>query len=124
MNSKLNKIYKLIGAAFVAVLFAISPVNAKVANTDLNKNQSVELTSESESQKNKAQVTVKGMVCAFCAQGIRKKFESEKSVKKIEVSLESYQVSLEFHPGQALKDEKITELLKDAGYGVDKIEWI
>jgi mercuric ion binding protein len=124
MKTKLNRTYSLTGVVFMALIFAVNPISTQALSVLLGGNQSVALASESQSKKNKAQITVKGMVCAFCAQGIRKKFESEKSVQKINVSLEDYRVSLEFHPNQALSDEKITELLKDAGYGVEKIEWI
>ncbi|MBK9294505.1 MAG: cation transporter [Oligoflexia bacterium] len=62
------------------------------------------------------QVGVKGMVCAFCAQGIEKKFKGEPAVEKIKVSLEKKYVKLTFKDGQKLSKEKISELLKDAGY--------
>lgn len=61
-------------------------------------------------------VGVKGMVCAFCAQGIEKKFKAEPSVEKIQVSLENKFVKLSFKDGQRLSNEKITEILKDSGY--------
>lgn len=61
-------------------------------------------------------VGVKGMVCAFCAQGIEKKFMSQPEVSKIEVSLENKYVKLKFKEGKSLTKDKITELLKDAGY--------
>ncbi len=61
-------------------------------------------------------VGVKGMVCAFCAQGIEKKFKAQPEVEKIEVSLENKFVKLNFKDGKRLSKEKITEILKDAGY--------
>lgn len=67
-------------------------------------------------QSNEMKVGVKGMVCAFCAQGIEKKFMSQKEVAKVEVSLENKFVKLTFKEGQTLSKEKISELLKDAGY--------
>lgn len=68
------------------------------------------------------QVTVKGMVCSFCAQGIKKKFSSEEAVGKIDVSLENHLVALELKDGKDLPDEKISSLLKDAGYTVESIQ--
>lgn len=65
---------------------------------------------------NEMKVGVKGMVCAFCAQGIEKKFMSQKEVSKVEVSLEKKYVKLTFKDGQSLSKDKISELLKDAGY--------
>ncbi len=67
-------------------------------------------------------VTVNGMVCSFCAQGIKKKFTAEDAVDKINVSLEKHQVSLAMKDGKSLTDDRITSLLKDSGYSVEKIE--
>lgn len=61
-------------------------------------------------------VGVKGMVCAFCAQGIEKKFMAQPEVAKVEVSLANKFVKLNFKDGKRLTNEKITELLKDSGY--------
>lgn len=61
-------------------------------------------------------VPVKGMVCAFCAQGIEKKFMAQEEVAKVEVSLANKFVKLTFKEGKRLPEEKIAELLKDAGY--------
>ena len=61
-------------------------------------------------------VSVKGMVCAFCAQGIEKKFMAEPEVAKVEVSLANKYVKLNFKDGKRLPKEKITEILKDSGY--------
>lgn len=69
----------------------------------------------------KKSITVKGMVCSFCSQGITKKFK-EAGVKSVDVSLEKHLVELELKEGQKLTDEEITAHLKDAGYGVEKIE--
>ena len=68
---------------------------------------------------NELKVGVKGMVCAFCAQGIEKKFKSQKEVDSIQVSLENKFVKLKFKDGQRLSNEKIAELLKAAGYEAD-----
>ncbi|WP_413287507.1 heavy-metal-associated domain-containing protein [Bdellovibrio sp. HCB337] len=61
-------------------------------------------------------VGVKGMVCAFCAQGIEKSFMSQKEVAGIDVSLANKFVKIKFKDGQTLSHEKITQLLKDSGY--------
>ena len=59
----------------------------------------------------KIDITVKGMVCSFCSQGITKKFKEE-GVKSVNVDLEN----------QKLPQEKIQKILTDSGYGVEKIE--
>lgn len=68
------------------------------------------------------QVTVKGMVCGFCAQGITKKFNAESAVRKVDVSLKNKLVTLDLKDGQNLTDNRIETLLKESGYNVEKIE--
>ena len=67
-------------------------------------------------------VSVKGMVCAFCAQGITKKFKAEPAVSKVDVSLEKKIVTIDLKDGQDISDEKINSILTDSGYNVEKIE--
>jgi copper chaperone CopZ len=67
-------------------------------------------------------VSVKGMVCGFCAQGIQKKFSQEDAINSVKVSLSSHLVDLKLKDGKDIPDEKITAILKDAGYTVEKIE--
>ncbi len=69
----------------------------------------------------KIDVTVKGMVCSFCSQGITKKF-TEEGVKSVHVDLDKHLVSLELNDGQKLAADRIEKILKDSGYGVEKIE--
>ena len=67
-------------------------------------------------------VSVKGMVCGFCAQGISKKLKSEAAVEKVDVSLETKLVTIDLKDGQELSDGAIETILKDSGYNVEKIE--
>lgn len=69
----------------------------------------------------KIEITVKGMVCSFCSQGITKKFKEE-GVKNVNVDLGKHLVSLELQDNQKLEKEKIEKILTDSGYGVEKIE--
>lgn len=61
-------------------------------------------------------VGVKGMVCAFCAQGIEKSFKKQPEVEKIKVSLENNFIVITFKDGQIMPHFRIAALLKDAGY--------
>ena len=61
-------------------------------------------------------VGVKGMVCAFCAQGITKKFQALPEVEKVDVSLTDKKVTLTYKEGKSLPHEKIETLLKESGY--------
>jgi len=67
-------------------------------------------------------VSVNGMVCDFCAQGIKKKFSQENAVSATEVNLSDKLVTLKLKNGQVLDDIKITKLLEEAGYTVVAIK--
>ena len=67
-------------------------------------------------------VSVNGMVCGFCAQGINKKLTKTGLVEKVNVDLEKKLVSFSTLPGKELNDESITKLITEAGYSVVKIE--
>lgn len=62
------------------------------------------------------EVGVNGMVCAFCAQGIEKNFKAQPEVSNIKVSLENKKIAITYKDGKKLSDDKITQILKDAGY--------
>jgi copper chaperone CopZ len=68
------------------------------------------------------QVAVDGMVCSFCAQGIKKKLSAEPSVEKVDVILSKGRVKIETRKDQDLPDERIRAILTDAGYKAAKIE--
>ena len=70
----------------------------------------------------RVEVKVKGMVCSFCAQGIKKKFSGNEAVSKIEVNLDDKWVRLDLGDGKKLGDEDIKKSIKDSGYDVVSIE--
>lgn len=72
-------------------------------------------------QANQISVTVNGMVCGFCAQGIAKKFNAEPAVKKVDVSLEKKLVVVDLKEGKNLDDQSIERIFKESGYNVEKI---
>ena len=67
-------------------------------------------------------VKVSGMVCSMCAQGIKKKFTALDAVKDINVNLDNKFVQIQTKDGQDVSDDKINELIKEAGYNVANIE--
>lgn len=69
-----------------------------------------------------ARVSVNGMVCAFCAQGIKKNFAAKEAVEKVDVNLDQKIVSLNFRKDKSLTDDEITDVIKRAGFAVSKIE--
>lgn len=67
-------------------------------------------------------IHVNGMVCGFCAQGIDKKLRQESSVQDVKVDLGQKIVSVQTKSGQTLSDEKVTDIIKNAGFEVRSIE--
>jgi copper chaperone CopZ len=69
-------------------------------------------------------VTVNGMVCAFCAQGIEKGLMSMPAAKLVFVDLKKKVVAIEAKDGQKLDPKKIKAEITDAGYDVVKLETV
>jgi mercuric ion binding protein len=67
-------------------------------------------------------ISVKGMVCAFCAQGITKKFKARPDVESVDVSLEKKLVTVRTKADADITDQQLTSLLTESGYNVEKIE--
>jgi copper chaperone CopZ len=71
-----------------------------------------------------AKVTVNGMVCAFCAQGIEKTIAKMPQTKAVYVNLDKRIVAVEPKDGQKLDMAKIKAGIVDAGYDVIKTETV
>ncbi len=71
---------------------------------------------------NSIKVTVNGMVCSFCAQGIEKRISKMGATKDVLVDLKKKTVAVEAKDGQALDAKAISAEIVDAGYDVVKIE--
>ena len=67
-------------------------------------------------------VTVNGMVCSFCAQGIEKKMKALNETKDVYVGLKNRLVVVEVKEGLTLSQDVIKKIIKDAGYEVKSIE--
>ena len=61
-------------------------------------------------------IKVKGMVCAFCAQGIERNFAKEEAVESTRVDLDKMLVYLRFKEGKILATEKIEKIITGAGF--------
>ena len=66
-------------------------------------------------------VMVRGMVCAFCAQGITKKFNAIPSVESVKVDLDNKMVKITPKQGKDVADEEITKAITTSGFNVEKI---
>lgn len=80
------------------------------------------LTMQSAFAVTSIQAEVNGMVCAFCAKGIAKKLNAMPETKASFVDLKSRVVVLELKEGQDVAVEKFTQVIKEAGYSVAKVE--
>lgn len=69
-------------------------------------------------------VTVNGMVCSFCAQGIEKSISKMDETKAVFVDLKNKVVIVEAKEGKTLNEKLISQEIKDSGYDVVKIETI
>ncbi len=67
------------------------------------------------------QVTVDGMVCSFCAQGIEKKMKAQAGTDKVFVSLEKQTTLVALKDGKDITDAVIKAEITDAGYVVKSI---
>ena len=71
---------------------------------------------------NTTRVTVNGMVCAFCAQGIEKRLFRLPATKAVFVDLKQKIVAVEAKEGMSLDQKLLQSEIVDAGYDVVKLE--
>ena len=69
-----------------------------------------------------AVVSVKGMVCDFCAQGIEKTFKKDKTVAKIDVDLNKGKVFIAYQMNTKIDFEKIKKMIVSNGQNATKLQ--
>jgi cation transport ATPase len=67
-------------------------------------------------------LTVNGMVCAFCAQGIEKRLTALPQTQAVYVNLGKKLVAVQARPGQTLDTAKVRAEISEAGFDVTKVE--
>src|ERR1700754_728915 len=67
------------------------------------------------------ELTVNGLVCGFCAQGIEKTLRRNAATDDVFVSLENRLVAVATKPDADIPDEVLRKALQDAGYDVKAI---
>ena len=118
--------------SFIVTLFIISVQNFATEDVSSQKNihpqshiSSTEniTTTQNKTLTTNSQITVyvNGMVCSFCAQGVKKSFQNHKSVQSVNVSLEKKSVELILEEDKSITDIQITEIINDAGYNIEEI---
>jgi copper chaperone CopZ len=83
---------------------------------------SVLLTAAAAAGAATTKITVNGMVCAFCAQGIEKRLTALPQTQGVYVNLARKIVAVEAKPGQSLDEAKLRAEIRDAGYDVVAVE--
>ena len=66
-------------------------------------------------------MTVNGLVCGFCAQGIEKTLRKNPATAEVLVSLENRLVAVTTKEGADIADEELRTALTNAGYDVKAI---
>jgi copper chaperone CopZ len=67
-------------------------------------------------------ISVNGMVCNFCAQGIEKRLTAMPQTKEVYIDLKQKIVVAQAKDGQPYDNAKLKSEIEDAGYEVVKIE--
>ncbi|HKS58165.1 MAG TPA: heavy-metal-associated domain-containing protein [Steroidobacteraceae bacterium] len=67
------------------------------------------------------ELTVNGLVCGFCAQGIEKTLRRNAATDDVFVSLENRLVAVATKPDADIPDDELRKALKNAGYDVKAI---
>jgi cation transport ATPase len=67
-------------------------------------------------------LTVNGMVCAFCAQGIEKRLTALPQTQAVYVNLGQRIVAVQAKAGQTLDEATLRREVTEAGYDVVKLE--
>src|ERR1700688_811546 len=68
------------------------------------------------------EMTVNGLVCAFCAQGIEKKLKKFPATAEVVVNLEHRLVAVSLKDGQDIADADLRKALTGAGYTIKSID--
>jgi mercuric ion binding protein len=79
------------------------------------------LTVSASSMAATIEMTVNGLVCAFCAQGIEKKLKKFPATAEVVVNLEHRLVAVALKDGLDIPDADLRKALTDAGYTVKSI---
>ena len=69
-------------------------------------------------------LSVSGMVCAFCAQGIEKRLKALPEAGPLYINLSQKVVVVEAKPGQQLNVDKLKAEVKEAGYEVTQAQTV
>jgi copper chaperone CopZ len=75
-----------------------------------------------ESSGTVVQLTVDGLVCNFCAANIDKSFHKLPEVQDVYVNLAAKTVLLRLKPGASFSEEKVKEIVVNAGFNLREVK--
>jgi copper chaperone CopZ len=78
----------------------------------------------SAAQGARVEVTVNGMVCSFCAQGIERNLRRLPFTQAVSVYLKQHRVTISVKPGAVVDDQQIRKAIRDSGFDVREIRTI
>lgn len=99
----------LVGAALVALP---APAHA----------QNPAQAEASAAQPSAVKLSINGMVCAFCAQGIESRLKKMPETADLYINLKQKVVAVQARPGQSLAVDKLKAEIVEAGYEVTSAE--
>jgi copper chaperone CopZ len=67
-------------------------------------------------------VSIKGAVCATCAEDMVRKLEKMPAVEHAEYVPGKHRLSVTLRPGRTLSDDLVARIVRDAGYPVVRID--
>jgi copper chaperone CopZ len=66
-------------------------------------------------------VIANGLVCDFCGRTIEKTLKKQPEIASTDIDLSSKKITLTMNPGMDLSDDELTELIQNAGFGVERV---
>lgn len=102
---------RTIGYVTTLALLASLPGSSRV------QAQQAEVETAAEPQK--IEMTVLGLSCPFCAYGLEKKLRKVEGLTDLEIRFKTGRVVLEVKEGSEVTDERIRELVKEAGFEIE-----
>lgn len=79
-------------------------------------------TASASAAPSAVKLSVNGMVCAFCAQGIETRLKKLPETADLYINLKQKVVAVQAKPGQSLAVDKLKAEVVEAGYEVTKAE--
>jgi mercuric ion binding protein len=75
-----------------------------------------------QAQVTGTRLVLKGLVCAYCAQGLSKQLVASSEVASVDVRLKTHDAVVRFKPGRALSEAALARAAKDAGLDIERFE--